>query len=89
MCCFMVCFVRGVCACVVLACVACGVLCDVVWFVFVVVFVCLGVLLICVCDLSMMYYALSHGLCLCCCVFVRVGLNVFVRFVCDSICDAV
>ena len=31
--CCMVCFVRGVCACCVFACVACGVVCDVVWMI--------------------------------------------------------
>ena len=64
-----------VCVCDVFACVACGVLRDVVC----VFCVCLGVLLIRLCDEFMFYYAMSHGLCLCCCVCVRVGLNVLVR----------
>ena len=73
------------CVCYVFACVACGVLCDVV---LVVLGMCVGVLLICLCGVLMLYNALSHGLCLRC-VFVRVGLKVFVRVVCDSLCDVV
>ena len=49
----------------------------------------MGVLLVCLCGVSMSHYALSYGLCLCGCVFVRVGLNVLVRFDCDSLCDVV
>ena len=66
----MVCFVRGVCACYVFACAACGVLCDVVWIIGVVVFVCVGDVLACSCDVFMMYCVLSYGcvLCLCACV---------------------
>ena len=74
-CCFMVCFERGVCACVMFLRVL-RVVCCVLLYGFVVF---LGVLLICLCDVSMVYYALSYGLCLCCCVFVRVGLNVLMR----------
>ena len=44
-------------------------------------FVC--VLLKCVCDVFMDYCVLSSGLCWCCCVCVRTGSKVFVRFVCD------
>ena len=50
---------------------------------------CVGVLLVCLCDVSMVDCVLSYGLCWCCCVFVRAGLNVFVRFVCDLLCDVV
>ena len=45
------------------------------------VFVCVGDLLTCLCDVFMIYCALSYVLCLRCCAFVRVGLNVFVRIV--------
>ena len=78
------------CLCVryVFACVACGVLCDVVWIVFC-VFACVGVLLSCLCDVSMLNYALPYGLCSCCRVLVRVGFNVFVRVVCNLLCDVV
>ena len=57
---------------------------DIVLFVFFV-----RVLLMCLCDVFMVYCVLSSGLCWCCCVFVRAGLNVLVRFVCDLLCDVV
>ena len=68
------------------ACVACGVLCDVVLIVFC---LCVGVLLIRLRGVFLIDYALSYGLCLCCGVFVRVGLNVLVRVVDDLLCDVV
>ena len=65
---FYVVFCSGcLCVCYVFACVACGVLCDVVWIVYV-AFACVGVLLICLCDVFMIYYALPYGLCLCVCM---------------------
>ena len=74
------------CVCYVFACVACGVLCDVVCIVCVAL--CgrvVDMFVRCEYDLCV----LSYGLCLCCCACVRVGLNVFVRVVCDLLCDAV
>ena len=52
-----------------------------------VVVCCVGVLLIYLCGVLMLYYALSYGLCLCCFVCVRVGLYVLVRVVCELFCD--
>ena len=56
---------------------------------FFVVSVCVDDVLLCLCDVLMIHCVLSYGLWLCCCAFVRVGLNVFVRFVCDLWCDVV
>ena len=84
----MVWFVRVVCLCAVRLRVACGVLCDVVWIVCV-VFVCVGVLLICLCDAFIVYCVLSYGSCWCCCVFAHAGLNLFVRFVRDLLRNVV
>ena len=91
LCCCMVCFVRGVCACVVCLRVLRVVYCVMLYGLFFFFFfcVCVGVLLICLCGVFMNYSALSYGLCLRCCVFVRVGLNVLVRFVCDLVSDVV
>ena len=44
---------------------------------------CVGDLLTRWCGVFMVYCVLSHGLCLCWCACVRVGLNGFVRVVCD------
>ena len=54
------------------------VLCDVVGFVFAVAFIRVGVLIICLLDVFMMYCVLVSGLCWCCIVIMRVGVNVFV-----------
>ena len=77
------------CVCYVFAVCACGVLCDVVWFVFV-VFFCLGGCFVtmfvwCVYGLqsAVVWWVSVCVMCSCCCVCVRVGLNVYVRFVCD------
>ena len=85
----MVQFVCGAClgAFYVFACFACDVLCVAVGCMFV-VFVCVGVLLICLFDAFVMYCVPVYGLCLCF-VFRRKGSNVFVRFVCDLLCDVV
>ena len=77
--------VRDLCVCKVLRVVYCVML----YGLFLFVFVCVDELLICLCDVFMIYCVLSYGLCLCCCAFVRVGLNVFVRLVCDLLCDVV
>ena len=66
-----------------------GVLCDVVGFVFVVAYMCVGVLIIYLLDVFMLYCVLVSGLCLCCVVGMRVGFNVFVRVVCELLCDVV
>ena len=58
MCCFTMCFVRGVRACV--ACCAFGVWCDVGRFVFL-FFLCVGASLICSCDVCMVYCVRSSG----------------------------
>ena len=55
-------FVRGVCACVMCLRVACGVVCDVVWYMCFLVFVCVGDLLTSLCGVFMVYCVLSHGL---------------------------
>ena len=49
---------------------------------------CVGVLLIGLCDVCVVYCVLSCGLCWCCCVCVLAGLTVFVRFLC-LVCDIV
>ena len=71
------------------ACFVCDVLCDAVGIVIVVVFVCVGVLLICFLGLFRISGVLVHGVCLCWFVVRRVGFTVFVRFVCDLLCDVV
>ena len=63
-------------------CVLRDVLCDVVGFVFVVAFIRMGVLIICLLDVFMMDCVLVSGFCLCCFVRMRVGFNEFVRVVC-------
>ena len=65
------------------------VLCDVVGFVFVVACIRVGVLIFCLLEVFMMYCVLVFGLCLCRFVSIRVGLNEFVRVVCDVLCDVV
>ena len=65
------------------------VLCDGVGFVFVVAFLCVGSLIICLLGVFMMYVVMVSGLCLCCFEIMRVGFNVFVRVVCDLLCDVV
>ena len=65
------------------------VLCDVVGCVFVVAFIRMGVLIICLRDVFMMYCVLVSGFCLCCFVRMRVGFNECVRVVCDLLCDVV
>ena len=65
------------------------VLCDTVGCVFVVDFMCVGVLILCLLDVFMMYCVLFSGLCLCCFVVMRVGFDVFVRVVCDLLCEDV
>ena len=50
-------------------------------FCFVVAFICVGVLIICLLDVFIMCRVLVSGLRLCCCVVMRVGFNVFVRVV--------
>ena len=52
-----------------------------------VVVVCVGVLLRCLCDVVIVYCVMSYGSCWCCCVCVRAGLNVSVRFARDLLCD--
>ena len=90
----VVCIVCGL-LCAVLWCVmfvVCAFVLRVVYCVMVcgngfVVFLCACV--VSVCDVFMVYCVLSSGLCWCCCVFVRAGLNVFARVVCDLLCDVV
>ena len=64
-------------------------LCDVVGVVFVVAFICVGVLIICLLDVLMLNCVLVSGLCFCCAVVMRVGFDVFVRVDCDLLCDVV
>ena len=49
----------------------------------------MGAFSVCLLDVFMMYCVLVFGLCLCCFVVMRVGFNVFVRAVCDLLCDVV
>ena len=65
------------------------VLCDIVGFVFVVEFNCVGVLIRCLLDVFMMCCVLVFGVYLCCVVVMRVGFDVFVRVVCDLLCEVV
>ena len=81
-------FVLFVCVCPVFACVACGVLCGGVWIACVVGWLCGW--------FASLFVWCVYGLCVCCrmdrvglAVCVRAGLNVFVRFVCDLVCDVV
>ena len=88
---FVCVFVYGVfcswCLCVLCVCVLRVVHCVMLYGVSFVVVLCVCFLLICVCDVRVVYCVLSYMLCWCCSVFVRAGFNVFVRFVCDVLCD--
>ena len=81
-CVLSVAFVRVLCVCVLRV-----VCCDVLWDMCFFVFVCVGDVLTSLCGVVMAYCVLSHGLCLCWCACVRVGLKMFVRFVRDLLCD--
>ena len=59
-----------VCVCVF----CCDVLCDVVWSVIGIVFVCVGALFICLCDVSMVNGMMLSEFALCCNAFARLGL---------------
>ena len=82
------------CVTCVLVCLSCDcVLClddyDVGWLVFFLLIVCDCVCFVCVslCGVFMVYYELLYGVCLCQCLCVRVGFNVFVWFYRNVLCD--
>ena len=61
--------------------------CSMAWFWF--VFICVGVLIVCLLDVFMMCCVLASGVYLCCFVVMRVGIDVLVHVVCDLLCEVV
>ena len=70
--CWVICLF--LCVFYVFAWFVCDVLCDGVWFVFCIVFVCVGALSIYLCNALMMNGVLLPGFVLCCCVVARLSL---------------